>query len=338
VLDAIIRRIHPATNLIRGSTAATYAYLFATDRANALLYSLGHIATNSGATHASLSVEESLAYITGVFDDYKRYSEVNTFHGRVAEIGPGDNCGVALMFLADGCDQVDLLDRFYSRRDDQQQSRIYQKLLELRPELRMRRRNVSTFEESTFDGVHRYYGKEASAENFFLSHGPYNFIVSRATLEHVSDPCAALSSMASALASGGMLLHKVDLGDHGMFSPEFHELKFLEVPEWCYSMMTRASGRPNRVLGDKYCALLRKANLQFSILVTRLAGVGDITPHRPYEEIPTELRQKSLTYIRSVRPRLARRFRSISDEVLSVTGFFLIAKRRAGGDCDRRPE
>jgi len=231
------------------------------------------------------------------------------------------------MFLADGCDQVDLLDRFYWRWDNREQSRIYQKLLQLRPELRMRCRSASTFEESTFDGIHRYYGKEAAAENFFLNHGPYDFIFSRATLEHVIDPCAALISMDKALASGGMLLHEVDLRDHGMFSSEFHELKFLEVPEWCYSLMTRASGRPNRVLVDKYREVLQMGNLQFSTLVTRLAGVGDITPHRPYEEIQVELRQKSLAYIRSVRPRLASRFRSISDEVLSVAGFFLIAKK-----------
>jgi|SRR6516164_1496994 hypothetical protein len=329
MLGSIVRRISPAAYArFRQSTAGTCSYLFATDRANAILYSLGYVATAGGSVHTSRSVDESVAYTVEVFEDYKRYSGITRFHGHAAEVGPGDNCGVGLLFLADGCDRVDLLDRFYWRRDKQQHSRIYERLLELHPELRTRCRSQSgPYDELTFDGIYSYYGKRASAENFFLNSGAYDFIFSRATLEHLIDPCAALSSMARALASGGMLMHKVDLRDHEMFSPRFHELAFLEVPGWCYSLMSRASGRPNRVLVDKYREVLEKNNLQFSILVTRLADVGDITPHCRYDEIPEDLRQKSLAYIRSIKPRLATRFRSMPDEALSVSGFFVIAKK-----------
>ena len=81
---------------------------------------MGSSLSDSGATHSNNSKNESLAYIKEVFDDYKTYGGVENFKGTIAEIGPGDNFGVALSMLADGAGQVDLLDRFYSKRDPAQ--------------------------------------------------------------------------------------------------------------------------------------------------------------------------------------------------------------------------
>jgi SAM-dependent methyltransferase len=317
---------------VKRNQLGSYAYLLATDRARAIRHSLGLVDSNSGTTHSSLSLDESIAYVDEVFDDYKQTSGVEEFHGRVAEVGPGDNCGVALLFLADGCERVDLADRFYARRDTRHHSFIYQRLVEEHPELRNRCKNYPPADESDFEGIHRYYGQEASAESFFRNHGLYDFIVSRATFEHVMSPISALSSMTNALKPGGLLLHKVDLRDHGMFSPNFHELQFLEVPAWLYPRMTRGSGRPNRILVHQYRETLQKEKLAFSIAVTRLAGVGDIFPYRQYEQIPQEMRQKSIDYVRSVRPRFARCFKLVSDEDLSVAGFFLVAKKLEAAD------
>jgi SAM-dependent methyltransferase len=213
MLGSIVRRIYPTANArIRLNRLAVCTYLLATDRANAMLFSLGYIAATPAEGHTSRPVDESVAYVVRVFEDYKHYSGITRFHGRATEVGPGDNCGVGLMFLVDGCDRVDLLDRFYWRRDQQKQSRIYERLLELYPQLAARRRAPSgLLNESTFDGIHCYYGKEASAESFFQSSEPYDFIFSRATFEHLIDPCAVLRSMARALKPGGMLLHEVDL-------------------------------------------------------------------------------------------------------------------------------
>src|ERR1700680_748349 len=86
--------------------------------------------TRSGARHAEGSIDESVAYIASVFNMYKTASGLEKFYGRVAEIGPGDSCGVGLMFLADGCQQVDLVDRFFSTRDEQHQQAINRALVE----------------------------------------------------------------------------------------------------------------------------------------------------------------------------------------------------------------
>ena len=132
--------------------------------------------------------------------------------------------------------------------------------------------------------------------------------------------------MAGALTDGGMMLHEVDLRDHNMFSRHFHELKFYEVPDRMYYFMTKSAGYPNRVLINQYHTIIQQTKLDYKFLITRLAGVGEIKPYIPYDEIPCPLRKESLNYVRSVRKRFASSFASLSDEDLSITGFFLIAK------------
>jgi SAM-dependent methyltransferase len=306
----------------------TCAY-YVVDNAKTRLRGLtGHMETDSGTAHLGRSIESSLAYIEEVFGDYKRYAGVERFNGSVAEVGPGDNCGVGLMCLADGCTSVDLVDRFYSKRDAAQHAAIYRALFERYPDRFARLADCDVNDETTFPGLKRHYGERAAAETFFAAPERYNFIVSRAVLEHVYDPRLAISCMAMALKSGGLLMHKVDFRDHGMFSDRMHELKFFEVPDFLYPRMTRDKGRPNRVLIDTYRKALAEFVPDHDILVTRLAGVGDIDPHLPYDRIDPGLRKKAVDYVRSVRSRFSKSLRALSDEDLSVAGIFLVARKR----------
>lgn len=278
--------------------------------------------------HRGRHLASSLAYIRAVFDDYKLYSGVTSFHGRVAEIGPGDNCGVGMLFLNDGCESVDLLDRFRSIRDRAQQATIYGALLDEEPARAQRLGRYNISDDTSFLGLTWHDGEDAAAERFFTAeHGRYDYIVSRAVFEHVYDPILAFRCMFDVLNLGGMLLHKVDLRDHGMFTPDFHELKFLEVPDWLYPHMTRSSGKPNRVLIAHYRSVLEELGMKYSIKVTCLAGIGDITPHLEFNDIPADQREKSLTYIRSARSRFATSLQSMSDEDLCVAGIFIVAKK-----------
>lgn len=287
----------------------------------------GTVETDSGMAHMGRSTDSSLAYIEEVFNDYKHYSGVQRFSGRVAEVGPGDNCGVGLMFLADGCESVDLVDRFYSRRDSQQHAAIYQALIERHSQLSEKMNNIDVNDETSFKGLQRYYGESAAAEQFFKQPEYYDFIVSRAVLEHVYNPLLAIEKMVLALKKDGMLLHKVDLRDHAMFSTELHELSFFEVPDFLYPWLTKDTGRPNRVLINSYRQLLSKIIPDHKILITRLAAVGDIEPHLPYEKIDSVLRNKSLNYVKSVRAKFSKSLQAISDEDLSVAGIFIVAHK-----------
>ena len=303
------------------------AYYSLTDWLANLRYRKGVIDTDSGTAHLALTVDQSVAYIEEVFTDYKKYAGIMRFEGRVAEVGPGDNAGVGLLFLQDGCAFVDMVDRFYSRRNAQAQTIIYRALWNKNPGLEPFLGGQDLEDETTFNSVKRWYGAEAAAEEFFVSNAGYDFIVSRAVFEHLYDPLLAINRMVNALNPGGMLLHKIDLRDHGMFSTAFHELKFLESPDWLHQKMTRASGRPNRVLVHDYRKCLEVKPITFDLLVTRLAGVGDIVPHLQYGDIPQELRQKSISYVQSVRHRFASSLRCVSDADLSVAGVFIIVRK-----------
>jgi SAM-dependent methyltransferase len=282
--------------------------------------------TFSGAAHAENSVGDAIAYIEKVFQDYKSAAGVERFCGRIAEIGPGDSCGIGLMFLTDGCRQVDLVDRFFSKRDEQQQQTINRAIVQRWPQLGSCLRD-QRFSESSFAGLTRYYGAAAAAETFFEKNRNYDFIVSCAVLEHVYDPLRALAAMVSALNPGGMMLHQVDCRDHGQFSSHFHELKFLELPRTLYSPLGWGGG-PNRIRLDAYCKALQQQPVETQIYVTTLAGIPDRLPHgATLEQVPKDILETSRRYVSSVRSRLAGPFRDMADEDLMVTSFLLVAKK-----------
>jgi len=232
---------------LRYATLAPY-------RAVCAAISAGTGLTMSGAAHAERNVDAALAHITSVFNVYKRVAGVERFHGRVAEIGPGDSCGIGLMFMAEGCQQVDLVDRFYSARDDRHQEAINKALVQQFPLLASLQSN-GDFSASSFRNLVRHYGRPA--ETFFDSNRGYDFIVSCAVLEHVYDPLRAVTAMISALNPGGIMVHQIDCRDHGQFSDHFHELKFLELPSVWYSPL-KWGGGPNRVrLGSAFCSRRR---------------------------------------------------------------------------------
>lgn len=287
--------------------------------------------TRSGARHAQSSVDEATRHIYSVFSMYKAAARVERFYGRVAEIGPGDSCGIGLMFLADGCDQVDLVDRFFSMRNEQQQGEINRAIVAQFPALSALRRN-GDFSEKSFARLSRHYGEKAAAETFFQPNNSYDFIVSCAVLEHVYDPLRAISAMASALKSGGMMLHQVDCRDHGQFSEHLHELKFLELPDSLYSPL-KWRGGPNRVRLGAYLKAVKDAGLEAMVYVNSLAGLSEEMPAcTTFENLPSEFLDKSRRCVSQIRPHLAHPFRDMPDEELMITRFLLVARKHTAAE------
>jgi SAM-dependent methyltransferase len=313
--------------LLKRSYGLSCAYYVASNLVKGVRFRAGDIETNSGTVLTGRAIDGAIGYIEEVFADYKRYSGVSRFSGKVAEVGPGDNCGVGLLFLADGCASVDLVDRFFSRRSADQNASLYRALMARNADVAARLEGADVRDEGSFAGLRRRFGDDASAEAFFSQSTGYDLIVSRSVMEHVYDPIIALRRMAAALTPGGMLLHKVDLRDHGMFTPAFHELKFLEVPDWLYPSMTRNAGRPNRLRVDEYRRALRETLPDHDLLVTYLAGVGDIEPHVRYDQISAATRERSVAYVRRSRRHIAASLQSVSDEDLSVGGVFIVARK-----------
>lgn len=286
-----------------------------------------------GDTAESFSTDKSVSYIEDVIGDYKKYLGIDAFHGSIAEIGPGPNAGVALLMLKDGSKKVDLIDRFYIQRDAQQQSEIYNALSKVHH--LDNQGNADLWDDQKLNGI--FWHTKESAEEFFKSASEnqdsrYDFIVSRAVLEHLYQPLEMLKNSISCLNPGGQLAHKIDFKDHGLYSPELHELTFLTVSPQIWDTISRHTGNPNRVLINRYRTLL--SNLQksvlenFSILVTGLVGVGEITPHKKFEDIDSSLRAQAIDFVEKHRKSFSKEFAGMKSEDLAISGIFLIAQKK----------
>src|SRR5215204_1819237 len=295
----------------------------------------GNTVTAYGSTHEFWSLEKSVNYINLVHREYIEYSglDAEAFRGsRILEVGPGDNFGVALKFLAGGAAKVVCLDKFYSERNVEQQTRIYQEL----------RKQLSPDEARVFDEcitldreivlnderLQYIYGHGVEEADQILEPGSFNFIVSRAVIHNVYDIDRGFEAMDRLLAPGGYTLHKIDLSDENMFSSRgMHPLTFLTIPEPIYYLMASDSGKPNRKLIGDYREQMVKRGYDVKILITALLAEGPLTPHKEKIEQGVDYGGKTVSLIKEIRPKLAARYRSRSEEELATTGIFLIAQK-----------
>ncbi len=293
-----------------------------------LRLAIGKNESDSGSTHSRYSEKESVNYIEEVFTDYKRYGSVEHFDGIAAEVGPGDNCGVALLMRLDGCKRIDLVDRYLSNRKLEQQNKVYQAL--------SKRHTIDIFkakevwDDRALIGIDWKIGQ--AAEVYFKqcaqnSGEIYDFIVSRAVLEHLYNPIDALRYMLDCLKPGGKMLHKVDLRDHRMFTPNHDELKFLEVPSSIYPLMVKNSGRPNRIFAHRYRQFLEEmkslGTIDYSFLVTHLVDVGEIKPHCNFDDIELGKQKQAIAFVETHRQNIASEFCDVSSQDLAISGIFL---------------
>jgi SAM-dependent methyltransferase len=315
--------IYKLKELLKRSTALKIGvYIYRNALANIdRLFKHCILKLDDGATHKVLSIDESLAYIKSVFNDYKKVSGKEKFYGKVLELGPGDSDGVGLLFLSDGASHVDLADRFYSARDSEQQKRISDCLMAEYPRLSQLKPDLDKY-------LTRYYGEDASGEKFFdKREGGYDMIVSRAVLEHVDDPELVIRKMYTSLNQEGCLIHKVDLRDHGMFSPGKSAVKFLEVPGFLYKLMTCGSGLPNRYLFHRYKQLLQSLNPNVKFFCTGLHGVDPFQEIYKMDSIPAELENHAITFIDSNKHLFAKESKKVPSKDLAISSFFFVLEK-----------
>jgi SAM-dependent methyltransferase len=304
----------------RKSVILKCLYFLCTDLLAGWRLAIGHTDTLSGRRHAGLDVDQSLTYIERLHTDYLAYAEVSAIEGKVCEIGPGDNFGLAVTLLSHGASEVHAIDRFRSQRDPVSQRRIYaalaQKLAPTEP-------FDGPPDETTIRGFH--YHANQPAESYFRDAGlTFDAVVSRAVLEHLYDPISALDDMYASLAPGGRLIHRIDLRDHGMFAGH-HPLTFLTIADSFYRWMVRYTGRPNRVRLDSYCEWHAASGAGGGLAITRLAGIESEFPALSWDELPRSSREQAMAAAAVIRPRLASRFKHIDDRDLAVAGCVLVA-------------
>jgi SAM-dependent methyltransferase len=306
----------------------------------------GKIESTSGSTHAGKTLEESLAYIDAVFDDYIKYSGISPemIEGkRILEIGPGDNFGVALKFLSAGAAQVVCLDKFYSPHDAAQEYAIYKTLRG-----RLDGESGRRFDEAVDlgDGIRIngerlkvVYGKGIEDAKGLFGEASFDLILSRAVLEYLTDSDFAFSVMNDLLSPGGMMAHKIDLRDDEMFSGKgMNPLTFLTIPDSIYRLMTVGSGRCNRRLINYYRRTMNELAYDTRFFVTCVVGEkGELLPHKE-KIIPTvDYSERAHSIVNEIRSRLHGDYKNLTDEDLLVSGIFLVAKKPEEANAAKEP-
>lgn len=339
----------PIPMFLRRSTSLNVLHHLLDDWRQKERFAGGDRSTTSGTILKEKDVRDSVEYIETEYRDYMTYGNLSPgdLDGkRILVVGPGDNLGVALLFLARGSREVVCLDRFEPKTNPEHLAKVYGELRNRIPQEERSRFDEalairSSREFSCNPRVLRYvtgYGLEESGDRFLP--GSFDLIVSRAVLEHLYDPDRAFASMDRLLAPGGRMAHKIDLRDHEMFSAGGkHPMTFLTFPAWLWSRMTRHSGKPNRRLYPYYDRKMREFGYEYTLFVTHVFGRdGDLEPHPPRLRKGVDYDDPHLNLVRGIRSRLAREFRSYADEELLVSGIFLSVRKPSGRARDATSE
>lgn len=307
------------------------------DRVSAIKLMARRHVFNIGSTHAGLSLQESLSYIDTVYGDYLRYGGLNggTIAGKnILEIGPGDNLGVALRFIAAGAAKVVCIDRIYTSRDNRQQYNIY---LALRD--RLSREEIERFDSAVrledgkagfcSDRIKYIYGVDIKDPGDALKDEKFDLVISRAALEHVYGIDSAVGVMDGHLNRGGYQIHKVDLRDHGMFTLDGgNPFLFLTVPKPAWRLMTKHSGKPNRKRADYFERKFKELGYDYNAWITHLMTRADeIVPHKKQISKDIDYSNEDIKAIDTVRAGLSAEFRQIPDEKLLIGGIFIVARK-----------
>ncbi len=287
-----------------------------------------------GATHKNISIEQSLLYIKNVFNDYLKYGKITTddLKGKIIlELGPGDNFGIALLFLTFGAKKVYLLDKFFSERDNIQQLKIYKVLRDtLSDEAKISFDTCITLDDNEVkinsDKLEYIYGYGIEDSKQIFKNNSFDIIVSRAVIQEISKTKKAFKVMHSNLRTGGFMLHKIDLRDYGMFTKfKNHQLGFLMFPSFVYKLMTNHSGLPNRMRVSYYKKLLTNLNFKSTIFITHIFGLEEqeFVPHQTNIVYNVDYNDDNINYIEQVRGKLASEFKKLPIEDLLISGIFV---------------
>jgi hypothetical protein len=293
---------------------------------------------HSGSTAVGLGLEKSVAYVRRVIEDYVCYGaggDATVVEGKaILEIGPGDNLGVGLMFLALGAKSVTCLDGFRPHSDPQINPRLYAALYQsMSAEQRDRVRDVV---ELQTDGtavlrhgrLNRFYNAPVEMPHEALAANSYDIIVSRAVLEHLADIRLGWKNMVSCLQPNGEMWHKVDFRCHRLYE-DIHPLYFLTVPETAWRLISRPDPTLNRARLPVYREALSNDFAESKIYYTHILGGPEIQPHPDRLQSGVHYNRAHLDAVADIRPRLEEPFRGHTDEELMVTGIFLSARGKS---------
>ena len=307
------------------------------DRISAIKLKAGRYVFHIGSTHRGFSLQESVSYINTVYDDYLRYGglgKADLAGKNILEIGPGDNLGVALKFIAAGAAKVVCIDRIYPSRDKRQQYKIYMALRDcLGPGEKKRFDSAITLRDGKArfhdDKIKYVHGVDIKDADKVIKGENFDIIISRAALEHVYDIDSAIGVMDRYLRRGGYHMHKVDLRDHEMFTRDgYNPFFFLTIPAFTWGLMTKHCGKPNRKRADYFEKKFKELGYDYDVWITHLmTRTDEIMPHKKQITKVIDYNSEDIKIIDMIRSGLSAEFKQLSDENLLIGGIFIVARK-----------
>lgn len=299
-------------------------------------FSSEQIGQNAVISLPDSQISSEVKKIQDIYGQYIRYSgwSPSTVVGRrVLELGPGFTIGVPLMFAAHGARFVAGLDKFVRLQDGPYFVALYSRL----------RASLPEEQKLTFDRTIRLQPKLLLNPEFaiYIDHkelndslqqlgpGSFDMIVSNAVIEEIYDPAPVFKAQSELLLPGGVMVHRIDLRDYGMFSNYgFHSLEFLTVPDWIYRRMVEGSGQPNRRLIDYYRDVGAGMGYETEIYVAKILGSeADLPEPRRELRRGIDYSERQLKMVAEIRPRLLECYRKRPDEDLLVQSIVLVMRK-----------
>lgn len=295
----------------------------------------GPVSDRCGARLSAVEPGQGIAYANLAYSEYVEHFRPDrpVAGARILEIGYGDNLGVPLLFLAHGAAQVTCIERFDVVRNPREERLLYRRL----------REQLAGPERERFDAALELSGNgyRLTTDRIEIRHNmpvedlaraaneSFDYILSKAVLEHVADVPAAFAAMDALLVPGGRMIHHVDLRDHGIFTRGgFPPLEFLTVSPGLWRAMMSRSGKPNRVPVAAYRQILDSLGYEYRILIAHLTGIEqELVPNRESVEEGVDYQPEHGAAVEAIRPRLAAPFRDLPARDLLIAAFALVADK-----------
>jgi hypothetical protein len=251
----------------------------------------------------------------------------------VLEVGPGNNVGVALRFVAAGAQRVIALDKFVPFQTSTFHQKLYRQIAAgLPPEEQQRidaavdLDNGVTLKSGPLSYV---YGVGIEDAPRVIDRHSVDIIVSSAVMEEIYRADDAWNALDQIWRPGGYQMHAIDLRDYGMFTKHgFHPLEFLTLPETVYRYMTESVGGPNRRMVDYYRSKMAALGYNATIYTTWVLGSSQaLSPPQVTPQLDDNERSRARALLQEIRPRLLEQYRNLPDDDLMVQGILLVARR-----------
>lgn len=228
----------------------------------------------------------AVAHSTSIVDNYERAGAIDWRGKRVLEIGPGTDLTTGAIIRHRGAASYTAVDGFDNRSAE---------------------RTAALFAE-----LGRTVGAEISEDDLVFirtrfpglpdAEGPFDVIVSHATLEHLPEIPALFARLRELAAPGARMVHEVDAMTHMRWIRERDPLNILRYSDTVYRNLLSFPGAPNRLRSGDFAAAAATAGWS----VVRV--VPDAQAHAGY--------------VARVRPRLSPAYRDRDD--LGLLAFTMV--------------